>query len=274
MAHRVFSKELDFGELIKESFSLFKKNYLLLILFYLIFNFPIDYFVSSNKISELNIAIDSSIITKILIGTLFSLIGLFAILKIIHNSIFEDKLNYKEILKFSLQRYFPGLISLIIFLMIIAFAIFPLIVPLLLLFLKIDSGLNSTILIAVSVLVIVPGIMFFVYYSFAFWVVVLREFNNTYEAMKYSKKLVKDKFKKTFAYLLMIFIFFIISYLLIEGVSLAITQNNYIFSSIIKGILSSIYTTIFMSFIYLLMINYEAEKGYFVEEGKEEKSNK
>lgn len=263
MAHRVFSQELDFGELFKESFSLFKNNIVQVMILNILFSLPNLIYSLNYNISEFAMAMNPSIIFPYIFFALISMLGPIATIKIYHNDLFEEQSSYQDLFMFSIKRFFPYFVASLAYSIFTVFGFF---------------------------LLIVPGVIIGVIYVFTTYIVVIRQYNNTIDAMKYSKELVKGNFGKTFGY--------IISAILIIGILAAVVlvpmyvigmlgmdvnfdPNNLqsmppsppLFT-IVVTLISFIITGIISAFIYLLMINYEAEKGYFIEEGKEEKSNK
>lgn len=262
MAHRVFSQELDFGELLKESLNLFKNNIVQILIMNIVIALPNLIYSLNYNISEFAIAMNPSIIVPYIIFALISMLGPIATIKIYHNDLFEEQSSYQDLFMFSLKRFFPYFVASLAYSIFTVFGFF---------------------------LLIVPGVIIGVIYVFTTYIVVIRQFNNTIDAMKYSKELVKDNFGKTFGY--------IISAALILGVLAAVIlvpmyaigmlgmdvnfdPNNLqsmppsppLFT-IVVTLVSIIGSSIMSALIYLLMVNYEAEKGYFIEEGNEGSTN-
>src|SRR5690606_6969825 len=98
-----------------------------------------------------------------------------------------------------------------------------------------------------------------------------------------SRKLVKGRFGRTFGYILSMGIMIIVIYLIFEMILtialsggeinlaniVSLGQGQSPISIIISNIMLILVSCFSSAFILLMMINYEAEKGYFVEEGKE-----
>lgn len=259
MAHRVFSQELDFGELLKDSLKLFKNNIVQILILNVLFSLPSLIYSLNYNISEFAMAMDSSIIVPFIIVSLISLLGPIATLKIYHNELFEENSNYQEIVIFSLKRFFPYFVASLAYTIFTVFGLF---------------------------LLIVPGVLIGVFFFFTTYIVAIRQFNNTIDAMKYSKELVKGKFGKTFGYVISFALIFgilsliIIIPLFVSNMPDTIDPNNLQslpptppINSIIFSLISLIGGAIMSAFAYLLMINYEAEKGYFIEEGNEGSTN-
>lgn len=259
MAHRVFSQELDFGELLKDSLKLFKNNIVQILIMNIFIALPNLIYSLNYNISEFAIAMNPSIIVPYIIFALISMLGPIATIKIYHNDLFEEQSSYQDLFMFSLKRFFPYFVASLAYSIFTVFGFF---------------------------LLIVPGVIIGVVYVFTTYIVVIRQFNNTIDAMKYSKELVKDNFGKTFGYIISAALIIgvlaavILIPLFVLGMDVNFDPNNLqsmppsppLFT-IVVTLVSIIASSIMSALIYLLMINCEAEKGYFIEEGNEGSTN-
>lgn len=254
MAHKVFSEELGFTELLKESFLLIKKNIVPLLILNLLFNLPSIINSISNNVSEYQIALNPGIFFLTLITSLISLLGGISTLKVLNNSLFEEKNDYLNIIKFSFSRYIPYFITSLIYVIAIVVG---------------------------TIAIVIPGIIFAMMFLFAGYVSVVRHYNNAIDAMKYSKAITKGKIWRTFLYVLSAGIMSVVIYLVFQiiftllfigdmsGGFLSLLQQNSPALSIISNLMLILVGLFIATFNYLMMVNYEAEKGYFIEEGRE-----
>lgn len=256
MPHRVFSQEFSFGDYLKESYALLKRNIIPLFVMNLIFTIPTIFNSITSEISEFSIAMNPRLFFSTLIVSLISFIGNIATLKILHNDIFEEGSSYSDLFAFSLKRYFPYLVGMLIYVIFISVG---------------------------AILLIIPGFIVATMFIFTIYIIVLRQYNNPVDAMKYSRNLIKGRFGRTFGYTLSMGIMVVIFYLVLEtiltiafsGGEISLTnlaslsQGQSPISIIISNIILILVSCFSSAFLLLMMINYEAEKGYFVEEGKE-----
>ncbi len=256
MPHRVFSQEFSFGDYLKESFALLTRNIIPLLVMNIIFIIPTIFNNITNEISEFSIAMNPRLFFSTLIVSLISFIGNIATLKILHNDLFEEKSSYSELFSFSLKRYFPYLVGMLVY---------------------------ALFILVGSLLLIIPGFIVAIMLIYTVYIVVLRQYNNPVDAMQYSRKLVKGRFGRTFGYILSMGIMIIVIYLIFEMILtialsggeinlaniVSLGQGQSPISIIISNIMLILVSCFSSAFILLMMINYEAEKGYFVEEGKE-----
>ena len=251
MAHRVFTEELTFVDLVKDSFEIVKNNFKLLFLFTLVFQLPSIIYSSFNPFSEYSLAMDPSSILWIVILGLITIIGSIGAIKIIEDYLFEEKRSFGEYFNFSIKKFLPYIITTIVwaFTLMLSFA-----------------------------LLIIPLFFVLTFTIFTIYIVVLRGIYNPFEAMKYSYNLVKNRALRTFGYslamIITLVIIMIILFLIPVGFNPEMITNptnvaanpalNIVVTMI--GILPSLFIT---TFIILMMINLEAEKGYYVTENED-----
>ncbi len=252
MAHRVFTEELTFLDLIKDSLEIIKKNFWILFLFSLVFQLPSYIYTAFNPFSEFSIAMNPGSIFVIFILGLIGIISSIGVLKIIEDYLFSEKRSFGEYFNFSLKKFLPYLITTIVW----AF----------------------TLMLSLGLFVI-PFFFVITFTMFTTFIVVLRGIYNPFEVMKYSYKLVKDRGLRSFGYAFAIIITLgVISgilYLIPIGFNPEMITNptnvinnpalNIIISLV--GIIPSLFVS---SFFILMMINLEAEKGYYIDDSTEE----
>ncbi len=251
MAHKVFTQELGFGELLSESFKLIKDKLSMLILFSIVFQLPSFIYTSFNPISEYSAAMNPSIIFKMLILGLIGLISSIGIVKIIEDSIFEESKSFGEYFSFSLKRYFPYFVTLIIF----AFTI----------------GTSF-------ILLIIPGFFALTFFAFTTYSVVIRNLSNPFDAFKYSYNLVKGNALKVFGFGFGAIVLNAIVFLILYAIPLGFNPQAIInpnpdsnpILALIPSVLGIFPTMFLVAFFVLLMINLEVEKGYYIDENEEE----
>lgn len=251
MAHRVFTEELTFGDLIKDSIEIIKKNFNILIIFYLVFQLPMTLYSSFNPFSEFSVAINPSSIMKLLLFALIGMIGSIGVIKIIEDYIFEDKKSFGEYSNFSIKKFLPYLITSIVwtFALVLSFG-----------------------------MLVIPFFFMITLTMFTTFIVVLRGIYNPFEAMKYSYNITKGRGLRTFGYGLSILIVYGIIVLILNLIPVGfnpdillnptVAENNPTLN-IIVSLLSSVINIFLLCFFVLMMINLEAEKGYYIDESKE-----
>jgi len=251
MAHKVFTQELGFGELLSESINIVKDKFKILTIFSLVFQLPAVLYTVFNPVSEYSAAMNPGVVMKILILGLISIISSIGLLKIVEDSIFQDKQTFGDYFAFSLKRYFPYFITLIVFIFVIG------------------SGF---------ILLIIPGVIAITYFAFTVNAVTLRNISNPFDAFKYSYNLVKGNGMRVFGYGFGAFVLTAIVSLLLYTIPFGFnptamfdpsTEINPVLNLIptIFGIFPSMF---FTAFLVLLMINLEVEKGYYIDENEEE----
>lgn len=251
MAHKVFTQELSFGELLTESINIIKDKFKILVLFSLVFQLPSILYTVFNPISEYSAAMNPAVVMKMLILGLIGIISSIGLLKIVEDSIFQDKQTFGEYTAFSLKRYFPYFITFIVFIAVIG---------------------------AGTVLFIIPGIIAATYFAFTINAVTLRNMSNPFDAFKYSYNLVKGNGMRVFGYGFGAVVITAIITLLLYTIPFGFnptamfdpsTEINPVLNLIptIVGIFPSMF---FTAFLVLLMINLEVEKGYYIDENDEE----
>ena len=251
MAHRVFSEELIFIDLVKDSIEIIKKKFNFLIIFYIVFQLPMTIYSAFNPFSEFSVAMNPGSIIKLLLFSLIGMIGSIGVLKIIEDNIFEEKRTFGEYFSFSIKKFLPYLICSIVW----AFA------------LVVSLGL-----------LVIPFFFVITLTMFTTFIVVLRGVYNPFEAMKYSYNIIKGRGLKTFGYSLSILLVLGIIALILNLIPIGFnpdillnptaTENNPALNIIIS-LISSVISIFLLCFFVLMMINLEAEKGYYIDESKE-----
>lgn len=268
MAHKVFTQELSFGELLTESINIIKDKFKILTVFSLVFVLPSSLYTALNPISKNDVTINFPVLFISLILTLISFISLIGIIKIIEDSILEENKSFKEYLIFSLKRYFPLIISLIIF----GFAITLFTFSIMLIFALVS--LNSYLpMSAIVIIAMLPTILAFIFLSVVFYAVILKNISSPFKAFNYSYNLIKGNVTKVFSSIFVVMLSSLLINVILYYASLGFTFQTVSNSTVsIYQILAKFITILgiypgilLYAFIVLLMINLEAMKGYYEE---------
>jgi len=273
MAHKVFTQELSFGELLKESFNIVKDKFKILTLYAFVFSLPLNVYTSFNPMSKSDVAINLPTIFLTIIFTLISFCSTIGMIKIVEDSVLEKNKSFFDYFLFSLKKYIPFIASLIILtisLMIISVIVF---IPL---FMVLKNSFYA--FIPFTILIVFPVLMLFTFIYFVINSIVIRNIKSPFEAYKYSYNLIKGNILKAVS-LASIAIFIlsistgILYYIPFMFNSASLINPSSEVNPLIKFIpsLFGIFPSMFISsYLVLLMINLEAMKGYYIEKSDEE----
>lgn len=176
-AQDIYSRQLGIGELLTLSWTMIKNNYQSLLLFAVIIFFPVNLIFSllPQNLSLIN-TINSfvSILTQIL--------STLAVAVFIKAKLDNKSLSLKEAMNSALSNFGRGITT---------------------------NLLSFIVLILLFIALIIPGIIFGIYWIFAGYALALHGKSNM-EALRYSKTIVQNRWWRTFGYSAVFFILFVI----------------------------------------------------------------
>lgn len=230
MNKEIYQKQFGIGRILSESWKYFTENFKLILLITLIIYIPIDIIISALPIKEGLEGIEIEIrIIQILEG-LIGIIATMAIAYLIKNKIDGKTLSFAEVLKKSLSRWGSVVLTNILF---------------------------GIFIIGLSFLLIIPGIIYLIYWIFTNYAVILNEkYGN--EALKYSHSIVKGRWWKVFGYSILFGIIMIITGILVS-IPFAFLPFNFatdVLNSLFIDIAFSFFTVAYTVFY----INFDATK--------------
>ncbi|WP_432404080.1 hypothetical protein [Wukongibacter sp. M2B1] len=228
-------KEYTFGELVSKSWSIYQNKFTSILTITLLIYVPINiilYFVDNltKNMNNFNIYVK----TANLLETFIGIIATMGIALIVDSAINNNELSWSNALKRALSRWGSCFGT------------------------KFLAGL---ILIGLFILLIVPGIIWTLYYTFIVQVVVLKKIGGK-EALDYSKSLVKGRWWKIFGiHCLYIIIILILSFSL-GFIDILFIEAFSIFTNTIIDIASAFFTvTITVLFLNLDRIKESQDKN-------------
>ncbi len=189
MVHEIFRRELSIPEMLAHSWKLFKGNFKLVLFVTLLVYVPIniiiefipfDSLIQKDPIAGIKLYLRAIQFLESFIGILATLAVAFAI----KSRLSGRKVDFKASMKKAVSRWLPA----------------------------IGTGiLMRVFLLGLFLLLIVPGVIYSIYWTFALYAVVLHD--KTWKAaLDYSKSVVKGRWWKVFGYSL---VFVIISSLVV-----------------------------------------------------------
>ena len=216
MFEEIYEKEFGVRDVLTKTWLVYCKRFKAISTMMLIVSLPgiiINYLVLDNIVDKLNHLTSSAtlllvvvIIVEITVGALISFMGLVGISLIVEDTVKEDgnKINWETVL----NKVFSKLPSYI------------------------GTNLLATlILFGLSLLFVIPGIIWNLYYIFITQVVFLREIGGK-DALDYSKSLVKGRWWKVFWILVVIGL-----------INMAVSFGTGVISFFLPGIFQAILTT-------------------------------
>ncbi len=224
MEQQIYNEKFSIGKILTTSWSIFIKNYKLIISVTILTSIPINYLLSFLPESE---NIEGFIFYMRVSNVLEGLIGVVSIMAIayaIKNFIDGSSVSIRDSLKKSVNRW-PSAIGTSIY-----------------------KGILITFL---TLLLIVPGIIYSVYWAFAAIIVVLCDISGS-DALDYSKQIVKDQWWRVAGYFL---VFFLINLCISFVVSIITEFAGYFLPDhrVVKVINDTI-LDIFFSYYYVIII--------------------
>lgn len=219
-------KELNYKEITDISKDLIKSQYMMFLLVCLVVYVPIELITFLFGLNEKNLSAPLSILSFIL--SFLNVIGIMAGSFITEYYVTKGKDDnvWKISLQASLDRFLPSTLTNII---------------------------GGIIILFMTLLLIVPGIIWSIYYAFMVQVSMLRNLSGK-EALNYSKKLVEGKWGKTFGRLLascitVAFPFFI--------ALVALSLIGGVIDKLLSGFISDLMTTFVAIPTTLVFLNYD-----------------
>lgn len=211
-------KEMGFVDIFSETLDIYLKNFFVLVslslLLFFVPAFVLTYFDLKGSALEPAVIVLSLFFIFLLL--VFYLSMIFAVSKLAK----KQKIDVRGAIHGGATFFWPGLAVII---MLVLF------------------------LLGLFILLIIPGVIFFVYWIFSMYAVVI-ENKKGMDALNYSKKLVKGKWWKTFGYVILINVIVNVVPLII-AITVADPFKNAFFSQLISAILSPI-TMIFMALYF------------------------
>ena len=231
MEKDINKKKYSLGDIWISAWNIYKKNFKLFLIISLLIYLPAYIIINlfeefSSNLIEINIAYTIlSVIIVIIIALIGTYIPLIAIMYSVDKTIKNKQLNYQEVIKKGFSKFFPAFgttILLVIF------------------------------LIGLFILLIVPGIIFSIYWYFTIYAVVLRDKSGK-KALDYSKAVVKKRWWRVLGILLVISLAVGVITLIINGILLAI--SSHVIIKIISDTLTSIISIFMMVAATIFFIN-------------------
>lgn len=246
MKPKIYNKEYTISEILSESWRSFKENFHLILLITLVVYIPINTvlaFIPFDKLMEqqgffrgLKVYIRSIQVLEGLIG----IIATMAIAYIIKSKIDGQIVSFGQALKKSLSRW-PAAVGTNIILFVF--------------------------LLGLTLLLIIPGVIYYVYWMFTLYPVVLQDkFGKG--AMDYSKAIVKDRWWKVMGYSLVFGLLGLIAIVLIgvfSGFILGLLLPDNFFVNIVSDVVSNTIVDVVSSFFFtvvfvIFFINFDGTK--------------
>ncbi len=243
MNQEIYKKEYSIGQILSESWKKFIQKFQLILLVTLAIYIPINiilFFVPFDALLEQMGGIQGFRIYMKIIQILEGLIGIIAtmaIAYIVKQKIDGKTINFKEALKKSLSRW-PAAIGTNIIL--------------------------GIFLLGLTLLLIVPGVIYYVYWIFVIYVVILHDKSGK-NALDYSKSIVRGRWWKVLGYSLIFGILTLIASLsigFVEGIILGFLPENFVIS--IFEILLDSFTDFLLAYFtvvsVIFFINFDSTK--------------
>lgn len=236
MEQEIYNKEYSIGKILSESWRKFKENFRLILLITLIIYIPINIivaFIPINTLMEQKGILQGFRTYMEVILALEGLIGIIATMAIayaIKNKIDGRSISIGEALKKSFSRWGAAIGTNIIL---------------------------GIFLWGLTLLLIIPGIIYYVYWLFVLYVVILQDKSGK-SALDYSKTIVKGRWWKVAGYSL---VFWILSLIvgIIAGASYWFLSNNFL-TSIAIGTLINVVLSFFIVVFTIFFINFDGTK--------------
>lgn len=188
MTKKYFENQLSFTDIISKTWNIFASKALIIFQVVFIVYFPINilvlYMTSNATSPSMEMGIDLEAMIKawqqageaarinMFLSVFFGIIATLCIINIVVSTLNKTELELKDAFSLSIKKY-PAALG--------------------------TSVLVSISLVGLFLLLIIPGIIFAVYWQFALIAVVIAN-KNGLSALKYSKNLVKEKWWKIFLY--------------------------------------------------------------------------
>lgn len=221
-------REYTLGELLSNSWNLFTNNFWLIVTIMLIVYLPLNIISSIFSFENINNLSEAVVPFIVLILMVFAgSIGTMAIAYIVDRKIEKQDVTFKEALHKSLFKW-PVAAG--------------------------TSVLMFIFLIGLSFLLLIPAIIFWLYWSFAIYAVVLRD-KSWKSALDYSKSVVKGKWWKVFGTLLVLGIIYL-PFIFVIQIPVHLIPKSFLVD-VISSILTNILSSFFMVAWVVLFVNLE-----------------
>jgi hypothetical protein len=236
MAQFNLTNTLTIKQILLYSWKIYKNNFLLICTIIIIVYLPINIalsFIPQGDLSENTGQFMHHLRYRTYIEGLFGIISVIAIAFINKSVIDKHSLNIKSIFKKSISKW-PAAVG---------------------------TQILLSLWVGLYFLLIIPGIIYLIYWIFAFYVAI---FKGVYfkEAMNYSKKIVKGRWPEVFFYSLVFGLLFVLTAFLC-GVVVAIPKvilGNNILLTLISNTAGKIATSYFVIVFVIFFINFDNTK--------------
>lgn len=236
MTQEIYKKQFSVAKILTEAWKIFKENFQLILIITLIVYIPINIALAFVLIDDTWQSVFNFYRISQILELLIGVISTMAIAYAIKKKIEGKSITIKEALKKSISRWGPAVSTNIIL---------------------------GLFLFGLTLLLIIPGIIFYVYWFFAIFVVILKNKSGK-KALDYSKQVVKGRWWTVAGYIL-IFSFFAFLSIIINEILYWILPEGYLFNeNLIFSILSYTIIDIIQSFFIVVLtiffINFDATK--------------
>jgi len=237
MKPEIYNKEYTIGKILSESWKNFKENFRLILLITLIVYIPIATILAfipvDNLIKQQGFLNSLQIYTRIvqILEFLVGIIASMAIAYIIKSKIDGQIVGFGQALKKSLSKW-PAAIG--------------------------TELILGIFLLGLTLLLIIPGIIYYVYWTFVLYVVVLQDkFGKS--ALDYSKAIVKDRWWKVAGYSLIFGLLQLIVLASTYAPLMFFLPENF-FVTIITDLIFDIVASFFTVVSVIFFINFDSTK--------------
>lgn len=230
MTQEIYQKQFSIGKILSESWKKFTENFQLILIITLIVYIPINIILVFVPIEESFESFKLYLrISQILEGFI-GIIATMAIAYVIKNKIDGKSISVRKALKKSFSKWGTAIGT---------------------------NFLLGIFLFGLTLLLIVPGIIFFVYWIFVTFVVILSDKSGK-DAMDYSKQIVEGRWWTVAGYFVVIAILgFIIG--IIGGIPAWFLPENFL-TSIVTDTLIDILVSFFTVVLTIFFINFDSTK--------------
>ena len=245
MINDIGTSRYELGMIMKTGWAEFLKNFKTILpvalLIYIPVNvilafIPLDYLVEHFGAGRgLNIYMKIVQLLEFFIGVLATM----AIAKIIEESVLGRSISWKDAFRFSLSRWSASIGT---------------------------SILGGLIILGMTLLLIIPGIIWWFYYIFLIYAIALRGLSGK-TALDYSKAIVKGQWWRVFWYSIVIGIINLVVSVII-GLPFGFMPEN-IITETISGTFSDVVSMLFSVMMIIFFLNCDYLKNRTVETGKE-----
>ena len=237
MNSEVYKKNFTIGEILSFSWEIFTKNFKLIASLFLSIYIPLS--ILSYRITlKTN---EENLVRELTLNFIIGIIALVASLAVIYvakQTIDNKSTNFTESIEFAISKWLPAITTNI---------------------------LMGILLVILFILLIVPGIIFSIYWAFVLPIVALKDIRMM-KALDYSKSIVQGRWWKLLGYLVVITIVGILAGIGIgigEGIIIYVflqITNNMIIPVIIISTFNALMTAYFVVVSTVLFVNFDSTK--------------